>query len=186
MKNNFKTILKIGGMSCAGCVNVIQNRLLETKGVIKCEVNLGGEKALLEYDPTQIDISKIEDAIDSAGYKVVYNKITLKLSGLMDSSDASTLERILTSTIGIRKALINYGVGQALLEFNPFTISIPEIKSIIKNTGFDIISEKIHESLDEVEAIKTKSLFLFGLVLDRKSTRLNSSHSQQSRMPSSA
>ena len=149
MKNNFKTILKIGGMSCAGCVNVIQNRLLETKGVIKCEVNLGGEKALLEYDPTQIDISKIEDAIDSAGYKVVYNKITLKLSGLMDSSDASTLEKILTSTIGIRKASINYGVAQVLLEFNQFAISIPEIKSIIKNTGFDI---------------------------DRKSTRLNSSH----------
>ena len=165
MSNNSKTVLKISGMSCAGCVNVIQNKLLETKGVINCEVNLGGEKALLEYDPTQIDISKIEHAIDSAGYKVVYDKITLKLSGLMDSSDASTLERILTSTIGIRKASINYGVGQALLEFNPFTISIPEIKSIIKNTGFDIISEKIHESLDEVEAIKTKSLFLFGLVL---------------------
>ncbi|MFM7796971.1 MAG: heavy metal translocating P-type ATPase, partial [Candidatus Nitrosotenuis sp.] len=83
----------------------------------------------------------------------------------MDSSDASTLERILTSTIGIRKASINYGVAQALLEFNQFAISIPEIKSIIKNTGFDIISEKIHESLDEVEAMKTKSLFLFGLVL---------------------
>ena len=112
MKNNFKTILKIGGMSCAGCVNVIQNRLLETKGVIKCEVNLGGEKALLEYDPTQIDISKIEDAIDSAGYKVVYNKITLKLSGLMDSSDASVLEKKLIVTLGIRSASINYGLSQ--------------------------------------------------------------------------
>lgn len=165
MSNNSKTVLKISGMSCAGCVNVIQNKLLETKGVINCEVNLGGEKALLEYDPTQIDISKIEHAIDSAGYKVVYDKITLKLSGLMDPSDAGVLEKKLIVTLGIRSASINYGLSQAFLEFNQYIISIPEIKSIIKKSGYQIISEEIHESLDEIEARKTKSLFLLGLIL---------------------
>ena len=33
---------------------------------------------------------------------------------------------------------------------------------------------------------KFKTIFLYGELGDRKSTRLNSSHSQQSRMPSSA
>ena len=63
-----RTVLKIGGMNCAGCVNVIQNRLLSTDGVEKCEVNLGAEKAVLEYDPQVTNFERLEQAIKDAGY----------------------------------------------------------------------------------------------------------------------
>ncbi len=39
-KNVKRTTLKIGGIYYAGCVNSIQNYVLELKGVKKCEVNL--------------------------------------------------------------------------------------------------------------------------------------------------
>lgn len=103
--SNSKTVLKIGGMTCAGCVNAIQNKLLDTRGVTKCEVNLGAEKAILEYDPTQTDVSRLEKAIDDAGYRVVYDKINVKISGLADASDASGLEHKLSTKTGIRKGL---------------------------------------------------------------------------------
>ena len=52
--------IKIGGMHCAGCVNSIQNYVLEQKGVTKCEVNLAAEKAVLEFDPSSTNLSTIE------------------------------------------------------------------------------------------------------------------------------
>ena len=51
------------------------------------------------------------------------------------------------------------------------------LKTINKNTLAELISE-LKVIIDE-NNIK-------GIIIDRKSTRLNSSHSQQSRMPSSA
>ena len=45
-----------------------------------------------------------------------------------------------------------------------------------------------HKEIEEIAAAVTKDFneFFFGPDTDRKSTRLNSSHNNQSRMPSSA
>ena len=82
-ENKKRTVLKIGGMNCAGCVNVIQNRLSDTDGVQKCEVNLGAEKAVLEYDSQVTDIEKIEQAVRDAGYKVVKLKLIPNISSTL-------------------------------------------------------------------------------------------------------
>jgi len=62
-----RTAIKIGGMHCAGCVNSIQNFVSGLDGVKKCEVNLASEKAVLEFDPNSVDISRIEKAIQEIG-----------------------------------------------------------------------------------------------------------------------
>jgi len=107
-----RTVLKIGGMTCAGCVNVIQNRLLDTDGVEKCEVNLGAEKAVLEFDSQVTDIERLEQVVKDAGYKVVYEKLTAKIEGLTDASDAIGLENKLVTNAGIKQVSVNYGNGQ--------------------------------------------------------------------------
>ena len=63
----------------------------------------------------------------------------------------------------------------------------------LQEAGMDVTYLGIRHTVDEVvdKAIENKVdylglSFLAGDHLDRKSTRLNSSHSQQSRMPSSA
>ena len=159
-----RTVLKIGGMTCAGCVNTIQNHLMQTKGVEKCEVNLGSEKAVLEYDSSFIDISKLEEAIKEAGYKVVYEKITLKSAGITDASDAERLENKLESKVGIRSASVNYGNGQAVLEYSPALLSLSDVRKIFKDSGYEILSEDIAESTEEIEAKKTKRLFILGVI----------------------
>ena len=59
---------------------------------------------------------------------------------------------------------------------------------ICKHIDFSLFVETIPQSQEELSSINIISMHepneYFGL--DRKSTRLNSSHSQQSRMPSSA
>ncbi|TBR08532.1 MAG: copper-translocating P-type ATPase [Candidatus Nitrosotenuis sp.] len=158
-----RTAIKIGGMHCAGCVNSIQNYIMDLPGVKKCEVNLAAEKAVLEFDPSSIDLSKIEDAIQDVGYKVIYEKLTLKLSGITDSSDAGNLEKRLSELEGIRFASVNYGNSQAIIEYNQALFSLSDIRQLIHKRGYQILSEDLSASAEEIEAKKLKKLFLIGL-----------------------
>jgi Cu+-exporting ATPase len=162
--NSSKTVLKIGGMTCAGCVNVIQNKLADIDGVEKCEVNLGSEKAVLEYDPKKTTLLKLEDAIKNAGYQVVYEKLVVILEGLTDASNAEQLEKKLLSVLGIKNASVNYGNAQATIEYNSTLLSLADIRKTLQDSGYPIISEDIASSAEEVEAKKTKRLLTMGII----------------------
>jgi Cu+-exporting ATPase len=156
--------IKIGGMHCAGCVNSIQNYVLEQKGVKKCEVNLTAEKAVLEFDPSSTNLPAIEKAIEEIGYKVVYEKLTIKISGITDSSDANRLEKHLQELEGVKYASVNYGNGQVLVEYNQALLSLSDIRSVINKRGYQILSEDLSASAEEIEAKNLKKLFVIGLV----------------------
>ena len=163
-KEKTRTVLKIGGMTCAGCVNTLQNKLTSTDGVQNCEVNLGSEKAVLEFDPQITDIFKLEHAVQDAGYKVVYEKLTTIIEGLTDASNAEQLEKKLHSILGIKNASVNYGNAQAVIEYNSTLLSLADIRKILKDAGYDIISEDIASSAEEIEAKKTKRLLVLGII----------------------
>jgi len=159
-----RTAIKIGGMHCAGCVDSIQNYVLEQKGVKKCEVNLAAEKAVLEFDPSSTNLPTIEKAIEEIGYKVVYEKLTIKVGGITDSSDTNRLEKRLRELEGVKHASVNYGNGQVLVEYNQALLSLSDIRSIINKSGYQILSEDLSASAEEIEAKKLKKLFVIGLV----------------------
>ena len=159
-----RTAIKIGGMHCAGCVNSIQKYVTELNGVKKCEVNLAAEKAVLEFDPSSIDMVTIEKAIEEAGYSVVYEKLTMKVSGITDSSDADRLENRLKETEGVKYASVNYGNGQVLVEYNQALLSLSDIRQTLNKSGYQILSEDLSASAEEVEAKKLKKLFFIGVI----------------------
>jgi len=136
---------------------------MDLPGVKKCEVNLAAEKAVLEFDPSSIDLNKIEDAIQDVGYKVVYEKLTLKLNGITDSSDADNLEKRLREVEGVKYASVNYGNSQAVIEYNQALLSLSDIRQLINKHGYQILSEDLSASSEEVEAKKLKKLFAVGI-----------------------
>jgi Cu+-exporting ATPase len=66
-----KTIIKIGGMTCASCAQTIENALKKTEGVVEANVNLASEKVVVVYDPQAIDYGTIRKAIEATGYQVL-------------------------------------------------------------------------------------------------------------------
>jgi len=156
--------IKIGGMHCAGCVNSIQKYVSDLKGIKKCEVNLATEKAVLEFDPSSVNLTTIEKAIEEAGYKVLYEKLTVKVGGITDSSDADRLEKRLRELEGVKYASVNYGNGQVLVEYNQALLSLSDIRQVLNKTGYQILSEDLSASAEEIEAKKLKKMFFIGLV----------------------
>ena len=64
-----KSIYPVGGMTCASCVAHVEEALKSVPGVVSVGVNLGSEKATVEYleGTTYADMKK---AVEDAGYEL--------------------------------------------------------------------------------------------------------------------
>ena len=60
--------IKIGGMTCAMCSKAIEQALNELEGVRTAAVNLGAEKASVNYNRALTSLTDLKQAIEEAGY----------------------------------------------------------------------------------------------------------------------
>ncbi|ONK22043.1 copper-translocating P-type ATPase [Bacillus sp. VT-16-64] len=63
-----KVEFDISGMTCAACANKIEKKLNRLDGVDKAAVNFAMETALVEYNPDQVSIPDMKEAIKKLGY----------------------------------------------------------------------------------------------------------------------
>ena len=64
------TSLNIGGMTCAACVYHVERALTGVPGVTKASVNLGVERAAVEFSPGVATLEDLRRAVEEAGYRV--------------------------------------------------------------------------------------------------------------------
>ncbi|MBI1354316.1 MAG: heavy metal translocating P-type ATPase [Acidobacteria bacterium] len=60
--------LAIQGMTCAGCVHTIEQRVRKAAGVRSCEVNLASGSARVVFDPARITREELVKVVEAAGY----------------------------------------------------------------------------------------------------------------------
>ncbi len=65
-----ETTVKIGGMHCDMCVASIEKGVNELDGVASVEVSLSDSSAVVSYDASKLDLTKIGKAIEKRGYSV--------------------------------------------------------------------------------------------------------------------
>jgi len=134
-----RIVLDIGGMHCATCAQTIEKRLPKLKGVIYATINFAAEKAIIDYDPDVVDQKAIEDAISEVGYRVIHQSVTLKISGMHCAVCAQTIEKALNQKEGVYKAVVNFALETATVEYNPAQISLEGIKKAIRDVGYGVI-----------------------------------------------
>ena len=62
------TIIKVGGMSCQGCVKNITGVLTALPGVVSAEVSLEAAEARVAFDPQTVPRDALLAAIEDAGF----------------------------------------------------------------------------------------------------------------------
>lgn len=62
------TVIKIGGMSCQGCVKNITGVLTALAGVSAADVSLEAAQARVDFDPQAVSRVALIDAIEDAGF----------------------------------------------------------------------------------------------------------------------
>lgn len=63
-------VLSVPDVSCEHCVRAISNALGSLPGIEDVHTNLQTKTVSLRYQPAQISLTRIESALDDAGYMV--------------------------------------------------------------------------------------------------------------------
>jgi len=144
-----RIVLDIGGMSCVTCAQTIEKRLPKLKGILHATINFAAEKAIIDYDPDLVDQKAIEDAIAEVGYRVIHQSISLKISGMHCAVCAQTIEKALNQKEGVYKAVVNFALETATVEYNPAQVSLEGIKKVIRDVGYGVIEPE--EGVEDTE-----------------------------------
>jgi len=62
------TVIKVGGMSCQGCVKNITGVLSGMAGVTRAEVSLEEGEARVAFDPQTVTRDALVSAVEDAGF----------------------------------------------------------------------------------------------------------------------
>ncbi|MDO1510909.1 MULTISPECIES: heavy-metal-associated domain-containing protein [unclassified Neisseria] len=60
--------IKIGGMTCGGCVKSVTKVLETLNGVAKAEVDLASASARITFNPAEVQTAALVEAIEDAGF----------------------------------------------------------------------------------------------------------------------
>ena len=128
--------LGVSGMTCSACALNIEKILKKKEGVDSVAVNLELGRAKISFEPAIISPREIEGAIESIGYKVEKDKVTLNLQGMSCVSCAANIEKILNKTDGVISASVNFPLEKAFVEFDSSRISVREIIAAVQGIGY--------------------------------------------------
>ena len=123
-------------MTCSACALNIEKVLKKKEGVDSVAVNLELGRAKVSFDPSLISPKGIKEAIESIGYKVETDRVTLDLQGMTCASCAANIEKVLNKTEGIISASVNFPLEKAVVEFDSARISVREIIAAVQGIGY--------------------------------------------------
>ncbi|MDS0301303.1 heavy metal translocating P-type ATPase [Halogeometricum sp. S1BR25-6] len=167
--------LDITGMSCANCSSTVGEALESLDGVSEANVNFATDEGSVEYDPEEVSLGEIVDAIEQSGYGIVTETASIGISDMTCSNCADTNQTALESVPGVVSAEVNYATDEAQVVYNPAETSLDALYDAIEEAGYSPVREDADEGDDsgqnardaarEAEIRKQLRLTLFGAAL---------------------
>ncbi len=130
-----RATLKITGMTCASCSTRIQKKLSKMEGIQEATVNLATEKANVVFDPNVVDLEKVMETVQSLGYGVGREKVTLAISGMTCAACSARIEKQLNKLPGV-KATVNLTTEKAAVEFTPGLTDLTTLIQTVEKLGY--------------------------------------------------
>ncbi|MDR2221866.1 MAG: mercuric transport protein MerTP [Flavobacteriaceae bacterium] len=67
-------LFTIEGMTCEACTTHVNNQLSKLNGVIQYTTSFDSANSIIQFDPTKISTTEIQQAINTTGYTVISQK----------------------------------------------------------------------------------------------------------------
>jgi len=138
-KSTKQTTLQIAGMTCAACANKIERGLNKLDGVDTANVNLALEKASVTYDPSKINVDRLEQTIQKLGYDTVKEVAQFQVEGMTCAACAGKIEKGLNKLPGVTNATVNLALETARVEYSPGEVSVTDMQNKVKQLGYKAV-----------------------------------------------
>lgn len=158
----------IEGMHCASCAATVEKTVKQLNGVHSATVNQITEKLSVDYDPQQVTLEDLSEAVDKAGYTLIQstpspqlNESALQnytITGMTCASCAQSVEKAVSALDGVDTASVNLATEKLAVTWNgPADVEL--IKEAVDQAGYQAeLSLSAKEQYDIDQARKDATL----------------------------
>lgn len=131
---------KVTGMSCAACAAAVKKAVYGLDGVTSCDVNVATDKMTVNFDEKSLDFDSIKSAVEGAGYgleeDIQVARVELAIGGMTCAACSAAVERAARKLDGVISAQVNLATNRGIFEYDPSKVKLADIKSAIKEAGY--------------------------------------------------
>ena len=151
MEHEIKLDLPITGMTCTACARTVERTLSKTEGVAEANVNFATERATVRFDPAQVDLNRVVERVQKAGYGVAQGHMELPITGMTCASCVRNVERAVNKQPGILSVNVNLATEKATVNYVPGTVRRSDIIHAVENAGYGVIDLSNADAPDDAE-----------------------------------
>ena len=167
------TTVTIEGMTCGACTSSVESAFKGVDGLVRFNISLLAERAVIVHDPEKLPAEKITETIDDAGFdaRIISSQIDsaqlssstssiqLKIFGLMDSHDVTRLEDHLRSKAGVESTVISLTTSRATINYDNSTLGLRSIVEAVDEAGYNALLADTDDTNAQLESLaKTKEI----------------------------
>ncbi|RYN87031.1 Copper-transporting ATPase [Alternaria tenuissima] len=167
------TTFAIEGMTCGACTSAVEGGFKGMAGVLKFNISLVAERAVITYDETKLSPEKMAEIIEDRGFDATVlstqrdsshqgedaTTTQFKVFGCKDATSAQTLEEGLVMVQGIRSASLSLSTDRLTVVYQPKTIGLRGIVEAIEAQGLNALVASGEDNNAQLESLaKTREI----------------------------
>ncbi|VBB71757.1 Putative type IB cation-transporting ATPase [Podospora comata] len=168
------TTVAIEGMTCGACTSAVEEGFKNLDGILRFNISLLAERAVITHDPIKIPADKIAEIIEDRGFdakilSTVFESsdsssggsstAQLKIYGNLDAAAAQGLEEKLLALPGVSSAKLAPSSSRLTVVHKPNVTGLRVIVEAVENTGFNALVADNDDNNAQLESLaKTKEI----------------------------
>ncbi|KAI1371815.1 heavy metal translocatin [Hypoxylon crocopeplum] len=167
------TTVAIEGMTCGACTSAVESGFTGLDGVLRFNISLLAERAVITHDTTKISSEKITEIIEDRGFgaKVISTQVEssdhsgasttaqFKIYGDPDASAARTIEETLLALPGVSSVKLRMSTSRLVVSHQPTVTGLRVIVEEIEKLGFNALVADNDDNNAQLESLaKTREI----------------------------
>ncbi|KAI0877197.1 heavy metal translocatin [Hypoxylon argillaceum] len=166
------TTVAIEGMTCGACTSAVESGFTGQDGILRFNISLLAERAVITHDPTKVSPEKIAEIIEDRGFdakilstildtsdRSVSSSAQFKVYGNPDAIAAKAIEEALSDLPGVSSAKLSLATSRLTVSHQPSVTGLRTIVEAVESLGFNALVADNDDNNAQLESLaKTREI----------------------------
>ncbi|KAK3904759.1 E1-E2 ATPase-domain-containing protein [Staphylotrichum tortipilum] len=167
------TTVAIEGMTCGACTSAVEEGFRNVSGVLRFNISLLAERAVITHDPSKLPADKIAEIIEDRGFDAKILSTTFdsidhtsgtstaqfKVYGNVDAAAAKALEEKLTALPGVNSARLVLASSRLTVVHVPNVTGLRALVETVESVGLNALVADNDDNSAQLESLaKTREI----------------------------